>query len=152
MLAHPKLCDDTSPCHPDRSTLLDSTICQSLYMNIKASVGQWFILDIFFLKLILITSVNHFHPPPHFTIIYYALILQLWAPACLINNTRVLQKKRTWLLLYVCKTSTASLQRIVKTFVFPRTEVLVIICFFPDKNHLGLWAAVVWLWWQYHFD
>lgn len=152
MLAHPKLCDDTSPCHPVRSTLLDSTVCQCLHMNIKASVGQWVILDLFFLKLILITSENHFHPPPNFTIIYYALILQLWAPACLTNNTRVLQIKHTWLLLYVCKNSTASLQRIVKSSVFPWAEVLVLIYSFPDKNHLGLGAAVAWLWWQYHFD
>jgi len=65
MLAHLKVRDDACPCHPDRSTLLHSTVCQQLYMNIKASVGQWVLLHLFFLKLILITSVNHFCPPPN---------------------------------------------------------------------------------------
>lgn len=90
---------DASPWHPGRNTWLHSTTCQCVCMNIKASVGQWLIVGLFLLKLILIPPVSHFHPPPNE---HPFSLLQLWTPTALLTTPGTTEKTHAAFLECVC--------------------------------------------------
>lgn len=92
--------------HPGRSSWLHSTTWQCLCMNIKASVGQWLIADLFLLKLILTPPVSHFHPPlnEHF---FTTTALDTNCPT---DNPRDYRENTCGILECVCKDSTAAVE------------------------------------------
>lgn len=134
MLAHPELCWCLS-WHPGRSSWLHSTTWQCLCMNIKASVGQWLIADLFLLKLILTPPVSHFHPPlnEHF---FTTTALDTNYPT---ENPRDYRENTCGILECVSKDSIASLQLTAKDSIFPCIKALVIIFSSPaKKKKIGL--------------
>lgn len=99
-------------------------------MNIKASVGQWLIADLFLLKLILTPAVSHFHPLPH----EHFFTITALDTNCPTDNPRDYRENTCGILECVCKDSTASLQLTVKDSIFPCIKVLAIIFSSPDQK------------------